>query len=69
MEDGSIKGLNPCSNGIQKYNQLMRLLQPFKLESLNPCSNGIQKYWMLVCAGIGILGLNPCSNGIQKYII
>ena len=35
--------LNPCSNGIQKYNKNETLKTYHKC--LNPCSNGIQKYF------------------------
>ena len=38
-------GLNPCSNGIQKYD--FRKINTNKIKSLNPCSNGIQKYIMV----------------------
>ena len=43
MEDGSIKGLNPCSNGILKYVLLKNI--SYEKCCLNPCSNGILKYW------------------------
>ena len=35
-------GLNPCSNGIQKYKDNLTTWSVSM--SLNPCSNGIQKY-------------------------
>ena len=34
--------LNPCSNGIQKYN--VKHMPATVARCLNPCSNGIQKY-------------------------
>ena len=42
QEIQAAKGLNPCSNGIQKYDCSVKFLK--LLIRLNPCSNGIQKY-------------------------
>ena len=34
--------LNPCSNGIRKYNN--KTFMSNLMNRLNPCSNGIRKY-------------------------
>ena len=59
--------LNPCFNGIRKYNFTDSLITLSQIR-LNPCSNGILKYSVSGDKEIVYTqSLNPCSNGILKY--
>ena len=66
LKNASMDSLNPCSNGIQKYE--LGLKVGLGMGSLNPCSNGIQKYRSGKNRRPFKVCLNPCSNGIQKYL-
>ena len=57
--------LNPCFNGILKYN--FKTFFNGTNDCLNPCFNGILKYLHVVDGRLSEISLNPCFNGILKY--